>query len=98
MTAVKSCEQGELKFNLMIQMWMNINMPLCCNIDELKNRTIIEEFVNILLIKQTNWYDSYFCAQFNRMIQRNQQGQYNSDWDNCEQNAYNCQPSFISYY
>ncbi len=98
MTAVKSCEQGELKFDLMIQTWMHINMPLHCDIDELKNRTIIEEFVNILLIKQTNWYNSYSHAQLNRMIQRNQQGQYNSNWGNCEQNAYNCQPSFVSYY
>jgi len=98
MTAVKSCEQGELKFGLMIQTWMHIDMPLCCDIDELKNETIIEEFVNILLIKQTNWYDSYSCAQLDRMIQRNQQGQYNSDRSNRGQNVYNCQPSFISYY
>jgi len=98
MTAVKSCEQGESKFDLMIQTWMHINMPLHCNIDELKNETIIEEFVNILLIKQTNWYDSYSCAQPDRMIQRNQQGQYNSDQNNCGQNAYNHQPSFVSYY
>jgi len=97
-TAVKSCEQDESKFGLMIQTWMHINMLLCCNIDELKNETIIEEFVNILLIKQTNWYNSYSCAQSDRMIQRNQQGQYNSDQGNCEQNAYNCQPSFVSYY
>ncbi len=54
MTAVKSCEQDELKFDLMIQTWMHIDMPFCYNIDELKNETIIEEFVNILLIKQTN--------------------------------------------
>ncbi len=54
MTAVKSCEQGELKFNLMIQTWMHIDMSLCHNIDELKNETIIEEFINILLIKQAN--------------------------------------------
>ena len=74
MTAVKSCEQGESKFGLMIQMWMHIDMPLCCDIDELKNETIIEEFVNILLIKQTNWYNSYSCTQLNRMIQRYQQG------------------------
>ncbi len=98
MTAVKSYEQDESKFDLMIQTWMHINMPLHCNIDELKNETIIEEFVNILLIKQTNWYDSYSHAQLNRMIQRNQQGQYNSDWSNCGQNVYNCQPSFVSYY
>jgi len=32
------------------------------------------------------------------MIQRNQQGQYNSDWGNCGQNVYNCQPFFVSYY
>jgi len=30
---------------------MHIDMPLCCDIDELKNETIIEEFVNILLNK-----------------------------------------------
>ncbi len=98
MTAAKSCEQNQSEFGLMIQMWMHIDMPLCCNIDELKNETIIEEFVNILLIKQTNWYDSYSHAQSDRMIQRNQQGQYNSDRSNCGQNAYNCQPSFVSYY
>jgi len=97
-TAAKSCEQGESEFGLMIQTWMHIDMPLYCNIDELKNGTIIEEFVNILLIKQANWYDSYSCAQLNRMIQRNQQDQYNSDWNNCGQNVYNHQPSFISYY
>ena len=74
MTAVKSCEQDELKFDLMIQTWMHIDMSLCCDIDELKNETIIEEFVNILLIKQANWYNSYSCAQPDRMIQRNQQG------------------------
>jgi hypothetical protein len=34
-------------------------------------------------------------AQLDRMIQRNQQGQYNSDWGNCGQNAYNCQPSLF---
>jgi len=98
MTAAKSCGQGESKFGLMIQTWMHINMPLHCNIDELKNGTIIEEFVNILLVKQANWYDSYSHAQLDRMIQRNQQGQYNSDWGNRGQNVYNCQPPFVSYY
>jgi len=98
MTAAKSCEQDESEFGLMIQVWMHINMSLHCNIDELKNETIIEEFVNILLIKQANWYNSYSHAQSDRMIQRNQQDQYNSDRDNCGQNAYNCQPSFVSYY
>ncbi len=98
MTAVKSCEQDESEFDLMIQTWMHIDMSLHYNIDELKNETIIEEFVNILLIKQANWYDSYSHAQPDRMIQRNQQDQYNSDQGNHGQNAYNCQPSFVSYY
>jgi len=98
MTAAKSCGQGESEFGLMIQAWMHINMPLHCDIDELKNGTIIEEFVNILLVKQANWYDSYSRAQLNRMIQRNQQGQYNSDRGNRGQNVYNRQPPFVSYY
>jgi len=98
MAAAKSCGQGESEFGLMIQTWMHIDMPLCCNIDELKNGTTIEEFVNILLIKQANWYDSYSHAWPDRMIQRNQQGQYNSDRGNRGQNVYNRQPSFVPYY
>ena len=98
MAAAKSCGQGESEFGLMIQTWMHIDMPLHCNIDELKNGTIIEEFVNILLVKQANWYDSYSRARLDRMIQRNQQGQYNSDRGNRGQNVYNRQPPFVSYY
>ena len=78
MTAVKSCGQGESEFGLIIQAWMHIDMLLQQDINESKNETSVKDFINILLVKQANWYNSYLCnSQSDRFIQWNQQGQYN---------------------
>jgi len=61
MAAAKSCDQGKSEFNLIIQTWMHINMSLQQDIDEFRNETSIKDFVNILLAKQANWYNSYLC-------------------------------------
>jgi len=97
MTAVKSCNQGKSEFSLIIQTWMHINMSLQQDINESKNETSVKDFVNTLLVKQTNWYDSYLCNSWsNRFIQWNQQDQYNHD--NHDQDNYDCQSfSYPSY-
>jgi len=73
MTAVKSCDQSKSEFSLIIQTWMHIDMSLQQDINESKNETFIEDFINILLVKQTNWYNSYLCnSQSDKFIQQNQ--------------------------
>jgi len=59
MTVIKSCNQGKSEFNLIIQTWIHINMLLQQDIDESKNEISVKDFVNILLIKETNWYNNY---------------------------------------
>ncbi len=97
MAVTKSCDQGKSEFGLVIQAWMHIDMSLQQDIDESKNETSIKDFVNTLLIKQINWYNSYLCNSWSdRFIQQNQQGQY--DCDNHDQDNYGCQSfSYSSY-
>ncbi len=76
---------------------MHIDMSLQWDINESKNETSIKDFVNILLVKQTNWYNSYLCNSWSdRFIQWNQQDQY--DCSNHDQDNYDCQSfSYSSY-
>ncbi len=76
---------------------MHIDMSLQWDINEPKNETSIKDFVNILLVKQANWYNSYLHNSWSdRFVQQNQQGQY--DCSNCDQDNYSCQSfSYSSY-
>ncbi len=38
---------------------MHIDMLLQWDINKFKNEISVKDFVNILLVKQTNWYNSY---------------------------------------
>ncbi len=38
---------------------MHIDMSLQQDINEFKNETFIKDFINTLLVKQTNWYNNY---------------------------------------
>ncbi len=97
MAAAKSCGQGESEFGLVIQAWMHIDMPLRQDIDEPKDGTSVEDFVNTLLAKQANWYDSYSRnSRSDRFVQRNQQGQY--DRGNRGQGNYGRQSSSYPSY
>ena len=76
---------------------MHIDMLLQQDINESKNETSVKDFINILLVKQANWYNSYLCnSQSDRFIQWNQQGQY--DYSNHGQDNYDHQSfSYSSY-
>ncbi len=38
---------------------MHIDMSLQQDINEFKNETSVKDFINTLLVKQANWYNSY---------------------------------------
>jgi len=61
---------------------MYIDMSLQQDINEFKNEISVKDFINTLLVKQANWYNSYLYNSWSdKFVQQNQQDQY--DYDNC---------------
>jgi len=75
--AARNRGQGDSEVGLVMQGWMHVDMALCRDIDQSREGTNVEEFLDTLLAKQANWYDLY--SRPDRTAPKTQ-GQYNSNY------------------